>query len=318
MRKLWVVSAAIVVCVALGGLPALAQQAEESTAEPGEAPAGPMTIGFAGFGSGYWFVDDMARGAREAADAAGVTLVATDADWAGVTQASQVEDLVMQGVDAIIVAAPWDPDPVVPAIEAAAAAGIPVLTVDRGLGGTTPYVGTDNVAASRAAGEYLFEAMGGSGKVIEIEGDPSWAMGRTEGFGQALDAAPGITLVGQETARDDPAMARLLTADLLGANPDVTGIFVHTDAMTPGVLQAVADSGLTDKVAVVSLDGAPEMLPAVKDGTLAGTLAQRPDLMGQQAVEAAIQAASGETVEAFIPVETTLVTQDNVDEIMAG
>jgi ribose transport system substrate-binding protein len=206
----------------------------------------------------------------------------------------------------------------VPAIEAAAAAGIPVLTVDRGLGGTTPYVGTDNVAASRAAGEYLFEAMGGSGKVIEIEGDPSWAMGRTEGFGQALDAAPGITLVGQETARDDPSMARLLTADLLETNPDVTGIFVHTDAMTPGVLQAVADSGLTDKVAVVSLDGAPEMLPAVKDGTLAGTLAQRPDLMGQQAVEAAIQAASGETVEAFIPVETTLVTQDNVDEIMAG
>ncbi len=317
MRKLWVVSAAIVVCVALGGLPALAQQAEEA-ADPGEAPAGPMTIGFAGFGSGYWFLDDMARGAREAADAAGVTLVATDAGWAGLTQASQVEDFVMQGVDAIIVAAPWDPDPVVRAIEAAAAAGIPVLTVDRGLGGTTPYVGTDNVAASRAAGEYLFEVMGGSGKVIEIEGDPSWAMGRTEGFGQALDAAPGITLVGQETARDDPSMARLLTADLLETNPDVTGIFVHTDAMTPGVLQAVADSGLTDKVAVVSLDGAPEMLPAVKDGTLAGTLAQRPDLMGQQAVEAAIQAASGETVEAFIPVETTLVTQDNVDEVMAG
>jgi hypothetical protein len=193
-----------------------------------------------------------------------------------------------------------------------------VLTVDRAMDGATSYIGTDNVAGSRMAGEYLFEAMGGSGEVIEIQGDPSWAQGRTEGFGQALDAAPGITLVGQDTARDDPGMARVLSANLLGANPDVTGIFVHTDAMTPGVLQAVAEGGLTQEVVVVSFDGSPEMLPAVKDGTLAGTVAQRPDLMGQKAVEVAMRAAAGETVEAFIPVETTLVTQDNVDQFLTG
>jgi ribose transport system substrate-binding protein len=276
-----------------------------------------MTIGFAGFGSDYWFLDDITLGARQAADAAGVTLVVTDAGWGGLTQASQVEDFVEQGVDAIIVATPWDPDPVLPAIEAAAAAGIPVLTVDRRMDGATSYIGTDNVAGSRMAGDYLFEVMGGSGKVIEIEGDPSWAQARTDGFAQALAAAPAISLVAQETGRDDSNMARLLSANLLGANPDVTGIFVHTDAMTPGVLQAVAEAGLTEQVEVVSFDGAPEILPAIKDGTLVGTVAQRPDLMGQTAVEAAIQAAAGETVEVFIPVETTLVTQDNIDEFMA-
>jgi ribose transport system substrate-binding protein len=83
------------------------------------------------------------------------------------------------------------------------------------------------------------------------------------------------------------------------------------------VLQAVAEAGLTEQVEVVSFDGAPEILPAIKDGTLVGTVAQRPDLMGQTAVEAAIRAAAGETVEGFIPVETTLVTQDNIDEFMA-
>ena len=313
MRRLWAAGAAMVVCVALGAVPVVGQEAAES-----EAPAGPMTIGFAGFGSDYWFLDDITQGAQQAADAAGVTLVVSDAGWAGLSQASQVEDLVTQGVDAIIVATPWDPEPVLPAIEAATAAGIPVLSVDRAIAGATSYIGTDNVAGSRMAGEYLFEAMGGSGTVVEIEGDPSWAQGRTDGFAQALEAAPGITLVGQETARDDPNSARLLIADFLGANPEVTGIFVHTDAMTPGALQAVAEAGLTDTVKVVSFDGAPEMLPAVKDGTLAGTVAQRPDLMGQQAVEAAILAAAGETLEAFIPVETTLVTADNVDQFLTG
>jgi ribose transport system substrate-binding protein len=311
MRSLWAAGAAVVMCLALGGLPALAQEAPGS-----EAPARPMTIGFAGFGSDYWFLDDITQGAREAADAAGVTLVATDAGWTGLSQATQVEDFVTQGVDAIIVAAPWDPGPVLPAIESAVAAGIPVLTVDRAMDGATSYVGTDNVAGSRMAGEYLFEAMGGIGTVIEIQGDPAWAQGRTDGFGQALEGAPGITLVGQDPAWDDSNMARLLTATFLGANPDVSGIFVHTDGMTPGVLQAVAEEGLTDQVEVVSFDGAPEMLPAVQDGTLAGTVAQRPDLMGQQAVEAAIRAATGETLEAFIPVETTLVTQDNVDQFL--
>jgi ribose transport system substrate-binding protein len=309
MRRLWAAGAVIVVYLVLGGMPALAQETA-----PSEAPAGPMAIGFAGFGSDYWFLDEITLGAQQAADDAGVTLVVTDAGWGGLTQASQVEDLVKQGVDAIIVATPWDPDPVLRAIEAAAAAGIPVLTVDRAMDGATSYIGTDNVAGSRMAGEYLFEVMGGSGTVIEIEGDPSWAQGRTEGFGQALEAAPTITLVGQDTARDDPGMARLLIANLLGANPDVTGIFVHTDAMTPGVLQAVAEAGLTEQVEVVSFDGAPEILPAVKDGTLAGTVAQRPDLMGQTAVEAALALVAGEPVDPFIPVETTLVTQDNVAE----
>lgn len=113
-------------------------------------------------------------------------------------------------------------------------------------------------------------------------------------------------------------MARMLTMDILGANLEVSGIFVHTDAMTPGVLLAIAEKGLTDKIEVVSFDGAPDMLPAVKDGTLTDTVAQRPDLMGQTAVEAAIRAVAGETLEAFIPVETTLVTQDNVDEFLMG
>jgi ribose transport system substrate-binding protein len=317
MRRWWAAGAAIVVCLALWA-PVLAQDAEESEAGPSEVVAGPLTVGFAGFGSSYWFLDDMTQGAGQAAHAAGVKLLVTDAGWSGTYQATQVEDFIKQGVDAIIVATPWDPEPVVRAIQAAGDAGIPVITVDRALDGATSYVGTDNVAGSRLAGEYLFQTMGGSGKVIEIEGDPSWALGRTEGFAEALAAASGITLVGQKTGRDDSNLARLLTAELLEANPDVTGVFVHTDGMTPGVLQAVAESGLADAIKVVSFDAAPEVLPAIRDGTLAASVAQRPDLMGQQAVEVAVRAAAGEPVEAFIPVETTLVTRDSVDQFTSG
>ena len=74
---------------------------------------------------------------------------------------------------------PVDPDAIVASVEAANAAGIPVLAVDRTASGgmVTSLIASDNVAGGRMAGEALFEAMGGSGKVIEVQGDMAVASG---------------------------------------------------------------------------------------------------------------------------------------------
>jgi len=320
MRRLWAAGAAIVVCLAISGMPVAAQaESTETPAAPG-ASAATLTVGFTNYFTGNDFFDKIAQGAQEAADAAGVTLLVEDAGGNPTTQARQVEGFIADGVDAIIIV-PADPDAIGAAVEAANAAGIPVLAVDRTANGgmVTSLIASDNAAGGRMAGEFLFEAMSGSGKVIEVQGDfASASTGRAEGFGQALDAAPGITLVGQGPAYGDPAMAAAVTGAFLETDADITGLFAHNDDMALGAIQAVADAGMVGQVMVVGFDASPGGLAAIEAGTMAGTIAQQPLLMGQVAVETAVAAASGQPVEPFVPIETMLVTRDNVDQFQAG
>ena len=175
-----------------------------------------------------------------------MVLLEEDAGGDPAMQSDQIEGFIAQGVHAIIVA-PAERDAIVPAVEAANAAGIPVPTVDRAVSGgvVTSLIASDNTAGGRLAGEALIEAMGGSGSVIEVQGDfASASTGRGEGFGQVLAAAPEVTLAGQEAAYGDMGMAAKFTADLLGAHPEVTGVFAQNDDMAFGVVEALAVLGL--------------------------------------------------------------------------
>jgi ABC-type sugar transport system substrate-binding protein len=184
----------------------------------------------------------------------------------------------------------------------------------------TSLVASDNVAAARMAGEALFDLMGGSGKVIEIQGDMAVSTGkdRSEGFGEALEAAPGITLAVQAPAHLSYRLASQATRDALEAEPDISGVFAANLDMLGGAAQAVAAAGKADQVRVVGFDTSPTILTAISDGSIDATVAQQPLLMGRQAVEAALAAVAGEPVEPFIPVETILVTADNVDQFVTG
>jgi ribose transport system substrate-binding protein len=313
MRRLWAAGAAIVMCLALGGLPAAGQ---ESSGQPSAAGT---TIGFTNFYQDGGFFSDIEEGARGAAAAAGVELLVETA-WGDPTlQAKQVTVFIESGVSAIIIV-PIDPDAIVPSVEAANAAGIPLLAVDRtASGGTvTSLIASDNVAGGRMAGESLFEAMGGSGKVIEIQGDMAVSSGslRSEGFQEALDEAPGITRVVQAPAYFDYGMALEATQGALEEDPGIGGVFAANLDMLSGAVAGVSAAGMEGQVRVVGFDTDPDVLAMVKDGSIDATMAQQPRLMGQRAVEAAIAAVAGETVEAFIPIETVLVTADNVDQFV--
>ena len=150
------------------------------------------------------------------------------------------------GVDAIVVL-PGEPDTIVPAVEAANAADIPVVTIDQAPSGgeITAYVASDNLAGGRLAGEYLVDVMGGSGEVIELlGGDGSAAMDRAEGFGLAIDEAPGITLVGKEDGFGAKHLGRLLAEELLAASPEATGLFAIKDPLGLGAIEAFEAMGL--------------------------------------------------------------------------
>ena len=88
--------------------------------------------------------------------------------------------------------------------------------------------------------------------------------------------------------------------------------------MLYGAVEGVAAAGRQGQVHVAGVDVDPDILGMVADGSIDATVAQQPRLMGQKAIEAAIAVLAGEPVEPFIPVETILVTADNVDQLMVG
>ena len=287
-----------------------------TTSEGGAAP-GAVTIGFAISSFDNDFFVSLKDGVEKAAAAAGATVTISDAGGDAATQASQVEDFITQGVDLIMVN-PVDSDAIVPSVEAANAAGIPVIAVDRGASGgeVASFVASDNVLGGTMAGEYLFELMGGAGEVLELQGiiGTSAAQARGEGFQIALDEAAGVTRVAQQTANFARDEGLTVTENLLQANPDAAGLFAHNDDMALGAVEAAAAAGRD--LIIVGFDAAPDALQAVADGTMAGTIAQQPVLMGELAVATALEVIAGGTVAPSIGVPVALVTPDNVNEFL--
>jgi len=292
--------------------PSASQSESESPSAGAE-----ITIGFAISSFDNDFFVTLAAAAEDAAADAGVTLTVSDAGGDAATQASQVEDFITQAVDVILLN-PVDSDAIVASVEAANEAGIPVITVDRGATGgeVVSHIASDNVAGGQLAGEFLFEQMGGEGGVLELEGIPgtSAARDRGQGFQQALDAAAGIERLAKQTANFARDEGLTVAQNLLQAHPDAAGLFAHNDDMALGAVEAAAAAG--SDLIIVGFDAAPDALQAIKDGTMAGTIAQQPDLMGALAVATAIRVANGESVDAYTPVEIALVTADNVDDFL--
>lgn len=246
------------------------------------------------------------EGAQAKADALGAKLTVADAQDNASKQASDVEDLIQQGVDLLLIN-PVDSAAVASAVEAANVAGIPVITVDRSSEGgeVVSHIASDNVAGGELAGEYLIELVGKDAKIVELEGVPgsSAARDRGEGFNKAINGQ--LNVIAKQTANFNRAEGLTVMENILQANPDVVGVFAHNDEMALGALEAIAASG--KEIQVIGFDATDDAQAAVKAGTMAATVAQKPEEIGSKAIETAIQYLKGETVDASIPVELELI-----------
>ena len=246
------------------------------------------------------------EGAQAKADSLGAKLTVADAQDNASKQASDVEDLIQQGVDLLLIN-PVDSAAVASAVEAANAAGIPVITVDRSSEGgeVVSHIASDNVAGGELAGQYLTELVGKDAKVVELEGvaGSSAARDRGEGFNKAIKGQ--LDVVARQTANFNRAEGLTVMENILQANPDVLGVFAHNDEMALGALEAIAASGKDIKV--IGFDATDDAQAAVKAGTMAATVAQKPEEIGSKAIETAVKYLKGETVDASIPVELELI-----------
>lgn len=246
------------------------------------------------------------EGAKEKADELDLALTIIDAQDNAAKQASDVEDLIQQGVDLIMIN-PVDSEAVASAVEAANNAGIPVITVDRNAEGgeVLSHIASDNAAGGELAAEYLVELVGEQAKVAELEGISGSSAARDRGAGFNKVATEQLDVVTQQTANFNRGEGLTVMENILQGHPDVKGVFAHNDEMALGALEAIKVSG--EDIIVIGFDATDDAVHAVEAGELAGTVAQKPDLIGITAIEIAVQALQGEDVEDFIPVELELV-----------
>ncbi|WP_338655396.1 ribose ABC transporter substrate-binding protein RbsB [Sporosarcina psychrophila] len=252
------------------------------------------------------FFVTLSEGAKEQAKEMDATLTVIDAQDDAAKQASDVEDLIQQGVDLILIN-PTDSSAVVAAVESANNAGIPVITVDRSSegGDVVSHIASDNKAGGELAGQFLADLVGDGAKVVELEGIAGSSAARDRGMGFNEIVKGKLDIVAKQTANFNRAEGLTVMENIMQANPDIKGVFAHNDEMALGALEAIEAAG--KEVKVVGFDATDDAVKSVEAGKLAGTVAQKPELIGKKAVEAAVLSLKGETVEASIPVELELI-----------
>jgi ABC-type sugar transport system substrate-binding protein len=257
------------------------------------------------------------NGAQDAAKKEGAQLIISDAQNDAATQQDDVQNYVTQQVDAILVN-PVDSESIVPAIQAANQADIPVIALDRGASGgeIATLIVSDNVEGGRMAGKELIELVG-SGPVAQLEGIPgaSPTRDRGQGFEEVINGQDAVELVASQTANFVREEGLTVTENILQSNPEIKGIFAQNDEMALGAVRALKNRAGTD-VKIVGFDGVEEALKAVQSGKMNATVAQQPDRIGSLGVENAIKVVDGESVEKNIPVPVKLVTKENVSEFL--
>ncbi|MBA2520100.1 MAG: sugar ABC transporter substrate-binding protein [Chloroflexia bacterium] len=229
-------------------------------------------------------------------------------------QVAQMEAAVAAAVDGIILGT-INAAGVVPGVEAANNAGIPVIAVDTAPAGgeLVSLAQTDNVEASAAAGAFIAEAIGEAGKVLNLQGEMGnqTAQARNEGLHRVLDGFAEIQVIDQ-SANWTQELGLSITENVLTSDPDLVAIFGANDPAALGAVQAVKAAG-RDDIVIVGFDGNPSAFEAVQAGDMAADIAQFPERMGTYGVDLMVLHLNGEEVEALVDTGTAVVTAENVE-----
>lgn len=256
------------------------------------------------------FFVSMKDGAEKKAKELGYTLVVLDSQNDSAKERSNVEDLMQQGVSAVIIN-PTDSDAVVNAIQVANGKKVPVVTVDRQANGgdVACHVASDNIKGGSMAADFILDQLKNKTdiKIVELQGIPgaSATRDRGAGFHKVVDTKSNVKVVASQAADFDRQKGLSVTENIIQATPAFDAVFAHNDEMALGAVKAL--KAANKNVLVVGFDGNKDAVDAVNSGDLAATVAQQPELMGGMAVDNAVKVANGQTVQKQIPVELKII-----------
>ncbi|MDR5585922.1 MULTISPECIES: ribose ABC transporter substrate-binding protein RbsB [Clostridium] len=252
------------------------------------------------------FFVSMKEGAEKKAKEMGYELVVLDSQNDSTKERSNVEDLVQQGVTALMIN-PTDSDAVKNSIQVANDSKIPVITLDRESNGgeVVCHISSDNVKGGNMAAEYMLETLKDKEtiKVVELQGVPgaSATRDRGKGFNDGIAGKNNVKVVASQSAEFDRQKGLSVMENIIQATPDFDVVFAHNDEMALGAVKAL--KAANKNVIVIGFDGNVDAETAVNAGEMTATIAQQPSLMGELAVEQAGKILNGETVEKQVPAD---------------
>jgi simple sugar transport system substrate-binding protein len=265
----------------------------------------------------FWSV--LKRGAEAAADAVGVELVWQGSNNAPEVQASDIEAAIAAGSDGIAASLP-SPDQLIPPLQAAVAAGIPVYTINSGVNdyqtiGATTHVGQTEFIAGQGAGERFNEA--GATKILcGIQEQDNVALSeRCEGVADTFSGevvASFMDLDADQTAQEAAINAAL------SADPDIDAFQGVGPVITLSGLRAAEALGLD--LVIGGFDVTPDLLAAIQDGTILFTVDQQQYLQGYLPIILMyLEVTNQNTAGGGLPILTGpgFVTPDNVADVKA-
>jgi inositol transport system substrate-binding protein len=236
-------------------------------------------------------------------------------------QLGQVENCISQGVDAIVVI-PVDTDAAGPMTEAATAAGIPLVYVNRRpsdlpTDGSIPYVGSDSLYAGTVEMQELAKLAEGKGNVVILIGDPAneAAVLRTKGCKDVVAENPDMKVTKEQSGNWYREEGLSIMENWLQTGEQIDVVCANNDEMALGAIQALKNANKLDSVIVGGVDATKDALAAMEAGELEVTVFQDAQGQGGGGIEAAVKLANGETVETdqgIVDIPYQLVTPANM------
>ena len=215
-------------------------------------------------------------------------------DGTAAEQKRIVDDLLTKGIDGIAIS-PVDPENQTTLINDAAKQAL-ILTQDSDAPASDRacYIGTDNVAAGRQAGELIKEALPSGGKIMLFVGklDARNAQERIQGIKEVLQGS-NVEILDTRTDDVDSVRAKSNAADAIVRYPDIKALVGLWSYNGPAILSAVKDARKAGQIKIIAFDEADETLAGIQDGAIHATVVQQPYEFGYQAVKVMAEVLKG-------------------------
>jgi inositol transport system substrate-binding protein len=278
------------------------------------------------------FLTVLRNGIQSYADANGHDVQIEDAQNDVAKQLDQINNFIASGVDAIIVN-PVDTSATQAMSDAAAAAGVPLVYVNRqpinldSLPDNQAFVASNEVDSGTLETIQLCDNWSAEGKsevsVYVMQGELSnqAAVQRTQDIYDVIDAGKckvTINVIDQQTANWSRDQAQNLMTNWLSTGTAFDGVIANNDEMAIGAIQAMKAAGIDmAAVQVGGVDATQDALVAMQAGDLDVTVFQNAAAQGEGSINAAVALAKGEAVDQTVWVPFELVTPDNIGDYMS-
>ena len=232
-------------------------------------------------------------------------------------QTRLVDDVVAKGVDGILLV-PVDSVGMVPAVERANRAGIPVAVANTKLqgGDIVTFAAIENYDAMTDVAEYMMKKMDYKGNVVVLEGTSGnqTAIDRLSAIQDVTARYPDVKILASQTANFDRAQGMAVMENLLQSYSNIDAVLSANFEMGLGAIEAIRANGKIGEILVCGFDNTPDGISAIKKGEAVVTMDQAPGAQATGALSALIKHINGEEVPSRIKVDGVLIDENNVDQ----